>query len=302
MKRLTLFLLIWNIIQQPRHTVVNAFANYLLSRSNCLIELDIDEVIMNNRVVAAEVSDDLEMKLHVNGKIMADGIHRVEQFPTTLTMSLQTTTALSDYQFAMDVVDGDATFPKGGCENNVRISGRNRDTLELVVNGPAVLIAGWATGQEGVRLVPKLSVTASSDVAAENTNTEKQNDLVSEVEEMVTGEGLEQIDPQKVLDHQQGLQQKLQKQAKEAAHIQKKYQQLHDRVTLEHSHTKTQSRAKKHSHHRSRLEKADSKNSLNPSVTGSSLVFGVLIMIGGAVVVIQVLLVVSKAAKGRRDL
>lgn len=172
---------------------VDGFASYLLTKTNCLIELDTEEVIMNSLVVAADASDDPDMKIQVVG-------HTAVTTGTTTTdedssisiqvppgkVSLQVLTSNpdtdADYQYVMDVLttgggDGGASaasFENGSCDNKKRVAGRGKEIVELILGAgeTAHVTAGWAAGHEAVRLTP--AVTLKGTISASDGQEEKK--------------------------------------------------------------------------------------------------------------------------------
>ena len=132
-----------------------------------MTELDTDEVIMNSAIVAAENSDDSEMRIQVVGGTTNAQLEKVP--PGKVALQVLTTNAATnaDYQYVLDVMDGRAHFETGSCENKRRVAGRGKEIVELVLpeGETVVLTAGWAAGHEAVRLTPVLNVQAVSDDA-----------------------------------------------------------------------------------------------------------------------------------------
>jgi hypothetical protein len=150
---------------------VHGFANYLLSRSNCMTELSTDEVIMNYPVKSHTETDDADMKIVLvepetttttkNAAVVISNVHPIVtlQHPASqqsasvaspITVQLQVVTTNpntdKDYQFAMDIIlpeeegpeNKNPTIPasavqfrKGGCDHKHRITGRRNDILTL---------------------------------------------------------------------------------------------------------------------------------------------------------------------------
>jgi hypothetical protein len=196
---------------------VDAFAsNLVVTTIGCMTDLSTDEIIMNNEVKLPEESDFPKMHLVV---LDEDDNHLESPFkyhPSTETelklafvnpyKDTDEGRELGDIQFVMEVgvvgaageeEDGEAPSPASfinggaiGCDGNKRVSASLRDYdghVKLRINDPASRIriwAGWATGQESVRLVPDLILepgaisTGAAAAVAAGADTENPPDSV----------------------------------------------------------------------------------------------------------------------------
>ena len=160
-------------------TSVHAFANYLLSRSQCFTELSTDEAIMNAMVIAA--SDSVDPSMHIEVVATADDVSilpspkdpfQFQVLPASLpcTLSLRVVssnpTTVGDYQWVMDVLTSDdhvgaASFVHGACEGHRRVAGRGaREAahLRLFGNASTRVVAAWAATYGPVMLTPALRI------------------------------------------------------------------------------------------------------------------------------------------------
>lgn len=145
------------------HTA-HAYPDYLLTRSSCWTELNTDEVIMNFPVVSVAESDDPLMQI-----TMKDD-----------TVGVKTTNPKTDkdYQYVIDVIAGDCSFPNGGCDGNRRATGRSKDIVPIQIKGKCQLQAGWAAGHEAVRLTPVVEIGgAPTDTDSSGDADEEESDI-----------------------------------------------------------------------------------------------------------------------------
>jgi len=175
-----LLLSITLVLDRPNYHC-DAFATYLISKSNCWTELSTDEVIMNFPVVAAADSDDPEMQIMVandnnNGDTsssdtflsVVNGQIAVPSFPATVPLRVATSAGSKtdpDFQWAMDILDGSGTFINGGCEAKNRVAGQSsKEFVQVVVDqSGATVVAAWATSHEAVRLTPVVEFVLASE-------------------------------------------------------------------------------------------------------------------------------------------
>jgi hypothetical protein len=162
-----------NLFSTP---TADAFAsNLIVTSMGCMTDLSTDEVIMNNEVKAAADSDFPKMHLvvidSVNKNYMESPYHYSSQELTIAFVNPYTPEEFSeDIQFVMEV-DGPASFIEGGtigCENDKRVAARWMDDDGKVVlkihdmSAKLRVWAGWATGQNPVRLTPELNLEPAS--------------------------------------------------------------------------------------------------------------------------------------------
>lgn len=282
MKRPSRLILFLFVVALPKHTA--AFSNYLLSRSNCLTDLDPEEVIMNHSVQPFDETDDTTMRITVHGhdgktattaSSSSDTLLQVPSFPVTLKLAV-TSDARTDQQAVIDVLeDSQAQFPFGGCENNRRVAlASSQETAQLIVNGPTQLLAGWATGHEAVRLTPTLSIVIQQD------ENESVGDTLGEAapEQQEAHNNKNNVEPQVAAEQQRDLVQKL---LEKQQHENVQHQQQHRPVPK----TKT--------HHQARPPDHPTKQAL-PELTMSSFGAGAAVMLLAPVLAIVVCLKLSK--------
>lgn len=138
-----------------------------------MTDLSIEEVIMNNEVKSPEESD--FPKIHLvaldeNENHIDSPYHYDPSLSSLSGINIKFVNPYSIQEFPEDLyfvmeVEGPAEFIKGGtigCDLNIRLSARlidNDGVVVLKVNDPTAKLrvwAGWATGQNSVRLTPDL--------------------------------------------------------------------------------------------------------------------------------------------------
>ncbi|KAG7340517.1 hypothetical protein IV203_024060 [Nitzschia inconspicua] len=182
----------------------------------CMTDLSTDEVIMNNQVKAVEDSDFPNMHLVVldeRGNHMESPFHysngdHDKELSIAFVNPYSPEEFSEDIQFVMEV-DGPASFLEGGtigCDGDKRVAARWTDNDGKVVlklnDGTATVTvwAGWATGQNAVRLTPKLIIgPADAKPPAETEqNPEQQQQQPAqpkEVQEFPTPDANDVIEP-----------------------------------------------------------------------------------------------------------
>jgi hypothetical protein len=169
---------------------VEAYPDYLLTRSNCWTALSTGEVIMNFPVVSVAQSDDpqmriMEIAMDEGKKAATDNNNN----PKIVLVGVRTTNIKTnkDYQYVLDVIEGECTFEGGGCDNNRRIGGRAKDIVKVILPNEegafCTLQAGWAASHEAVRLTPLLDIGA---VPVDEDEEEEDEEAGAEVEEETT--------------------------------------------------------------------------------------------------------------------
>jgi uncharacterized protein YcfL len=183
-------LLVFLFVQQVDQC--HGFATYLLGNTGCMTELSTDEVIMNHNVIAAIDSDQPEIQLRLvddttrtilpfEQQQQQDADHSYHKYylPNNGIYQLQLqydNSKVSDVQFVVDVIHhetGKGHFVQGQCDDQSRVTGRGNDLVELELTLSneedleededdtktcAILVAGWATGHEAVRLTTLLKL------------------------------------------------------------------------------------------------------------------------------------------------
>jgi hypothetical protein len=158
-----------------------AYPDYLLTRSNCWTALSTGEVIMNFPVVSVAQSDDPQMRIME----IADEKAKKNN-PKIVLVGVRTTNIKTnkDYQYVLDVIEGECTIEGGGCDNNRRIGGRAKDIVKVILpneeGAVCTLQAGWAANHEAVRLTPLLDIGA---VPEDEDEEEEEEEAGAEVEE-----------------------------------------------------------------------------------------------------------------------
>lgn len=184
------------------------------------IELDTTEIIMNNEVKPPEESDFPRMHLAVvegDNHIESPYHYSSDELTIAFVNPYTKKEFQDDLQFVIEV-DGPAEFVGGGavgCENR-RVSARMYDAshdVQLKINDKTAklrLWAGWATGQESVRLTENLmlephttteesveALRALKDGAMEEGNSEPGNPVLTGDEASDTAsDGLENSEPE----------------------------------------------------------------------------------------------------------
>jgi hypothetical protein len=162
-----------------------AYPDYLLTRSNCWTALSTGEVIMNFPVVSVAQSDDPQMRIMeiaMDEKTAKDNNNN----PKIVLVGVRTTNIKTnkDYQYVLDVIEGECTIEGGGCDNNRRIGGRAKDIVKVILpneeGAVCTLQAGWAASHEAVRLTPLLDIGA---VPEDEDEEEEDEEAGAEVEE-----------------------------------------------------------------------------------------------------------------------
>lgn len=143
-------------------------SNLVTTPIGCMTDLDTSEVIMNNMVRSAEDSDFPKMHLAVliDDNHMESPYHYSSEDLTIVFVNPYTHDEFpDDLQFVIQLEGEGAEFVGGGsigCEDNHRVSARLRDDGGLVAlqihdtSASFKMWAGWATGQNAVRLTPPL--------------------------------------------------------------------------------------------------------------------------------------------------
>lgn len=187
------------MVMTMRTQYVDGFAsNLVVTTIGCMTDLSTDEIIMNNEVKLPEESDFPKMHLVVidDNDNHIESLFKYEPSSTETELRLAFINPykgtdegrdLGDIQFVMEVgvvggaIEEDspspASFTHGGaigCDGNKRVSASLRDFdgyVKLRINDPTSKVrvwAGWATGQESVRLVPDLILEPSNADAADS--------------------------------------------------------------------------------------------------------------------------------------
>lgn len=170
---LSLLSLIWLSCHLPLG--VDAFAsNLVVTTIGCMTDLSTDEIIMNNEVKFPEDSDFPKMHLVVldddDNHMESPYKYHSQELSLAFINPYSKSEFSDDLQFVMEV-EGPASFIDGGaigCNNNIRVSSSLRDyngRVKLEVHDLTASLkiwAGWATGQESVRLVPDLILEPGS--------------------------------------------------------------------------------------------------------------------------------------------
>jgi hypothetical protein len=170
-------------------TFTNAFAsNLIVTTMGCMTDLSTEEVIMNNEVKAVADSDFPKMHLVVldeNSNHMESPYHyNTEELSLAFVNPYTKEEFSEDIQFVMEV-DGPASFIDGGtigCDGDKRVAARLLDDdgkVVLKINDVTATIkvwAGWATGQNAVRLTPELILEPAPQSAEK---VEKENSAES---------------------------------------------------------------------------------------------------------------------------
>jgi hypothetical protein len=157
-----------------------AYPDYLLTRSNCWTELSTNEVIMNFPVVSVAQSDDPQMRIM---EITDNETAKDKNNPKVVYVGVRTTNRKTnkDYQYVLDVIEGECTIVGGGCDKNRRIGGRAKDIVKVLLpdeeGAVCTLQAGWAASHEAVRLTPLLDIGAVPD---EDEDEEEEEDIIEE--------------------------------------------------------------------------------------------------------------------------
>ncbi|CAJ1930659.1 unnamed protein product [Cylindrotheca closterium] len=167
----------------------------MLIHSFFTLELDTTEIIMNNEVKPPEESDFPRMHLavQVGDNHIESPFHYSSNELTIAFVNPYTKDEFhDDLQFVMEV-EGPAEFVDGGaigCDGNKRLSARMQDAshgVQLKVNDMTSTLrlwAGWATGQESVRLTENLMLEphhTPTGGSAEQQQQQQQRDLKDEV-------------------------------------------------------------------------------------------------------------------------
>jgi hypothetical protein len=177
----------------------NAFAsNLIVTSMGCMTELSTDEVIMNNEVKAAADSDFPKMHLVVIDSVNNNHMESPYHFTTSPELTIAFVNPYTKEEFADDLqfvmeVDGPASFIEGGtigCENDKRVAARWIDDdgkVVLKINDMSAKLrvwAGWATGQNPVRLTPELLLEPAPEqakhVVVEEEGDSKKSDSKEE--------------------------------------------------------------------------------------------------------------------------
>ena len=165
-----------------RPGIAYGFANNLIVTTvGCMTELDTSEVIMNNMVKAVDESDFPKMHLVVVDSKTDNHIESPYHFaPKEKEITIAFVNPYSkdefndELQYVMEILSeegseedkpANAEFIDGGtigCTNNKRVASRIQDydgkaTIQINhLDKRIEILAGWATGQNSVRLTPKL--------------------------------------------------------------------------------------------------------------------------------------------------
>jgi hypothetical protein len=180
---------------QWRHSV-EAYPNFMLTASNCYTTLSTEEVIMNFPVVSVAMSDDPAMQIMNldDPAVSSKGANKSK----IVQVGVRTTNPKTnrDYQFILDIIEGECTFEGGGCDEKKRIGGRAKDVVKVRLpdqeGAVCTLQAGWAAGHEAVRLTPLLDVGAVPEDNDEEEDEEEEA-LDGQVEEKNDEEHEEEI-------------------------------------------------------------------------------------------------------------
>lgn len=189
--------------------------------SNPTLELDTTEIIMNNEVKPPEESDFPRMHLAVlegDNHIESPYHYSSDELTVAFVNPYTKEEFHDDLQFVIEV-EGPAEFIDGGaigCDGNKRVSARMYEASHGVqlkisdMTSSLRLWAGWATGQESVRLTeslmlePHIGAGGSAeqhrdlkDQVVEEENSEPGNAIINgEDPEHLAGDGLENSEPE----------------------------------------------------------------------------------------------------------
>lgn len=159
-----------------------------------MTDLDTSEVIMNNVVRSPEESDFPKMHLALVNKESND------QLSVAFVNPYSKEEFFDDLQFVMQI-EGPAEFTGGGtigCEGNNRLSARLLESQAVVsihIQDPSEEVkvwAGWATGQNYVRLTPELLLSPmGEEESQEGTEKDVDANVIKELEsEIIKGEDM----------------------------------------------------------------------------------------------------------------
>jgi hypothetical protein len=130
--------------------------------TQCFIELDETEVIMNHRIVPVKYSREyvtIQVKTE-NGDWTSDFTYNGSG-PTIIQARLQVPDELEHdpVQFVIETTEGAVFTAPKMCEGRRSFSTNYADPVTLQITGEAesvTLVAGWAAGHEAVTMTPKL--------------------------------------------------------------------------------------------------------------------------------------------------
>lgn len=186
-----------------------------------MTDLDTSEVIMNNVVKSPEESDFPKMHLALVNKESNDQLSVAFVNPYTKEEFFD------DLQFVMQI-EGPAEFTGGGtigCEGNNRLSSRllkSQAVVSIHIQDPSEEVkvwAGWATGQNYVRLTPELMLSPmGEEESQEGTEKDVDANVIKELEsEKIKGPDMTKyVDKlhKKLANHHQEVVEKLKKKPK----------------------------------------------------------------------------------------
>jgi hypothetical protein len=151
----------------------------MLTASNCYTTLSTEEVIMNFPVVSVAMSDDPAMQiLNLDDPASSKGANKSK----IVQVGVRTTNPKTnrDYQFILDIIEGECIFEGGGCDEKKRIGGRAKDVVKVRLpdqeGAVCTLQAGWAAGHEAVRLTPLLDIGAVPEDNDEDSEEEDEEE------------------------------------------------------------------------------------------------------------------------------